>query len=106
MANPQKKRRVERPARSQKQPRIPRMVRRFIGTVVSDRMEKTRIVRVERLRRHPLYGKPVRISSSLAAHDEAGKATVGDLVEIVATRPISKRKHYLISKILKKGGVR
>jgi small subunit ribosomal protein S17 len=72
------------------------------GVVVSDRMDKTVIVRIESQKRHPLYGKSVRRSSRLAAHDEANEAHVGDLVRVMETRPLSKSKRWRVVEIVEK----
>jgi small subunit ribosomal protein S17 len=72
------------------------------GVVVSDRMDKTVIVRIESQKRHPLYGKTVRRSSRLAAHDEANQAHVGDVVRVMETRPLSKSKRWRVVEIVEK----
>lgn len=72
------------------------------GTVVSDRMDKTVIVRIESQKRHPLYGKTVRRTSRLAAHDEANEAHVGDVVRVMETRPLSKTKRWRVVEIVEK----
>lgn len=72
------------------------------GVVVSDRMDKTVIVRIESQKRHPLYGKTVRRSSRLAAHDEANEAHVGDVVRVMETRPLSKSKRWRVVEIVEK----
>jgi len=66
------------------------------GKVVSNAMDKTVAVAVERLVRHPVYGKFIRRTSKLLAHDENNEAQVGDTVEIAACRPLSKRKSWKI----------
>ena len=66
------------------------------GVVVSDAMEKTVVVRIAHQVRHPMYGKIVRRSTKLQAHDEAGDAHVGDTVRIVETRPLSKTKRWRV----------
>ena len=76
------------------------------GTVVSDKMDKTITVREERLVKHPLYGKYVRRSTSYKAHDERNEAVAGDRVEIVATRPISKSKHWRLLRVVTRFGER
>jgi small subunit ribosomal protein S17 len=76
--------------------------RTLIGRVVSNRMTKTVAVRVERQVQHPLYGKIVRRSSKLLAHDEAGECKEGDLVEIAECRPISKRKSWRLERIIER----
>ena len=64
------------------------------GVVVSDKMDKTVLVRIDRQVRHSLYGKTVRRSSKLAAHDEQNDAHVGDTVRVMETRPLSKSKRW------------
>ncbi|HEV8681557.1 MAG TPA: 30S ribosomal protein S17 [Actinomycetota bacterium] len=81
-------------------PRGERKVR--TGVVVSDRMDKTVIVRIESQKRHPLYGKTVRRSSRFAAHDEANEAHVGDVVRVIETRPLSKSKRWRVVEIVEK----
>ena len=61
------------------------------GTVVSDKMEKTIVVRVDRMAKHTLYGKPVLRSKKFMAHDETNDCRIGDTVRIVETRPLSAR---------------
>ena len=70
------------------------------GVVVSDTMQKTRVVRIERVFRHPQYERVVRVSKKLKAHDEANESRVGDRVLIEETRPVSKEKRWRIRKIL------
>ena len=72
------------------------------GVVVSDAMQKTRVVRIERVFRHPRYQRVVRVSKKLKAHDEANESHVGDRVVIEETRPLSKEKRWRISKVLEK----
>ena len=72
-----------------------------VGTVASDKMTKTVIVRVDRLVRHPKYRRYVRRTSKFMAHDELG-ATIGDKVRIVETRPMSARKRWRVIEILQK----
>jgi len=69
------------------------------GTVLSAKMDKTVVVRVERTERHPTYDKVVKRSKKYYAHDESG-AKEGDLVRIVQTRPLSKLKRWRVEKIL------
>jgi small subunit ribosomal protein S17 len=71
-----------------------------VGVVVSDRMDKTIVVRVDRHVRHPLYEKVVRMTKKFAVHDEEGQAKVGDRVRIMETRPLSKTKRWRLVKIL------
>ena len=77
-----------------------RKVRR--GVVVSDKMQKTVTVKVERLTLHPMYKKFVKRSKTFFAHDERNEARVGDLVQIVETRPLSKNKCWRVESILSK----
>ena len=70
------------------------------GVVVSNKMDKTIVVRVERRTRHPLYGKEVRSSRKFYAHDEENKAQVGDRVRITETRPLSKNKNWRLLDVL------
>ncbi len=72
----------------------------FIGTVVSDKMDKTVVVRVERTFRHPVYGKVVKSHKKFYAHDEDNRCKVGDRVKIMETRPISKLKRWRVVEIL------
>ena len=71
------------------------MPRRIMqGVVVSDKMDKTTVVKIERKIKHPLYKKYIRRSKKYAAHDEANVAKIGDIVRIRECRPLSKRKHW------------
>jgi small subunit ribosomal protein S17 len=70
------------------------------GVVVSDAMLKTRVVRIERVYRHPQYQRVIRMSKKLKAHDEANASHVGDRVLIEETRPLSKDKRWRIREIL------
>ena len=70
------------------------------GVVVSDAMQKTRVVRIERVFRHPRYQRVVRTSKKLKAHDENNESHVGDRVLIEETRPLSKDKRWRIRRIL------
>jgi small subunit ribosomal protein S17 len=73
------------------------------GTVVSDAMEKTITVQVMRLVKHPRYKKYVKRYTRLKAHDEKNEARVGDTVEVVYARPLSKTKHWRLGRILERG---
>ena len=75
---------------------------RVEGTVTSDRMEKSVVVAVERQVRHPLYGKIQRRTSTFLAHNEDNVAKVGDLVEIVEGRPLSRRKRWVVTRVLRR----
>jgi len=70
------------------------------GKVISDKMDRTVVVLVESLVRHPLYKKVVRHTSKFKAHDEANGCKVGDVVRIVETRPLSKEKHWRVVEII------
>ena len=70
------------------------------GVVVSDAMQKTRVVKIERVFQHPQYQRVIRRSKKLKAHDETNESRVGDRVVIEETRPISKDKHWRIRQIL------
>ena len=72
------------------------------GVVVSDGMDKTVMVRIDRQVRHALYDKTVRRSTKLAAHDEANDAHVGDTVRVMATKPISKSKRWRVVEIVER----
>ena len=76
--------------------------RQLVGTVISDKMDKTVIVLVERLVKHRLYQKYVRRRSKFAAHDERNASRVGDKVLIIQSRPLSKTKKWRVSKIVEK----
>jgi len=73
-----------------------------VGVVVSDRMDKTVVVAVERIMRHPLYGKTVKRTKKFHAHDENNECRVGDVVEIMETRPLSKLKRWRVARIIQK----
>ncbi len=77
--------------------------RSLVGTVVSDKMDKTVVVRVERLVRDVRYKKYVRRYSRFMAHDEANDCGVGDQVRIIEHRPISKRKRWKVQEMIVKG---
>lgn len=70
------------------------------GVVVSDKMDKTVVVRVERRTTHPLYRKTVTQSEKLHAHDETNDVNVGDLVRIAETRPLSKKKRWRVLEVV------
>ena len=75
------------------------------GTVVSNKMDKTISVLVERKVKHPLYGKFMRRSTKMMAHDEANECSEGDVVIIEATRPLSKNKTWRLQKVVSKAQV-
>lgn len=72
------------------------------GIVVSDKSDKTAVVAVERLKRHPLYGRVQRVTKKFHAHDENNECRVGDRVEVMECRPISKQKRWRVSQILQR----
>ncbi len=74
----------------------------LVGLVVSDRMQKTVVVAVERLVAHPLYGRRIRRTKRYKAHDEQGAAHVGDRVLLMETRPLSAQKRWRVASILRK----
>jgi small subunit ribosomal protein S17 len=74
--------------------------KRLVGQVVSNKMQKTVVVAVRRTRRHPLYGKVIRVTKRYKAHDEHNDCRVGDLVQIVEFRPLSKEKRWAVEAIL------
>lgn len=74
--------------------------RTLTGQVISSKMDKTVVVEVQRLRRHPLYGKVVKNSTRLMAHDKDNACGVGDMVRVVETRPLSRRKRWAVTEIL------
>ncbi len=74
----------------------------LIGVVVSDKADKTIIVKVETYKMDPIYGKRVKYSKKYAAHDENNEAHVGDKVKLVMTRPLSKTKRYELVEVIEK----
>ena len=81
------------------------LTRTLVGKVVSDKRAKTVTVLVERRVKHELYGKIVSLSSKYHAHDEKGEYKMGDTIEITESRPISKTKNWVVSKLIQKGAV-
>ncbi len=75
---------------------------RVQGVVTSDRMEQSVVVAVERQVRHPLYGKIQRRTSTFLAHNAGNEAKLGDLVEIVEGRPMSRRKRWVVTRIVRR----
>lgn len=74
-----------------------------VGRVVSDKMEKTVVVAVDNVRRHPLYHKRMTRTSKFLAHDETNTCKPGDIVRIEETRPLSKRKRWVVREIVERG---
>ena len=85
---------------SEDQKRNERKVR--AGIVVSDKMDKTIVVKIEEIEQHKLYKKSVKKTVKFKAHDENNEAHIGDKVSIMETRPLSKEKHWRLVKILEK----
>jgi small subunit ribosomal protein S17 len=73
-----------------------------VGRVVSDKMDKTAVVSVERNTRHPLYGKIIRMSKKYKVHDPENACSIGDKVKIMETRPLSKEKRWRLVEIVEK----
>jgi small subunit ribosomal protein S17 len=76
--------------------------KKFEGKVVSVKMDKTIVIRIDRLKKHPVYNKRIKISKRFKAHDEKNEAKLGDFVEIEECRPISKEKKWKLSRIIRK----
>jgi len=74
----------------------------FEGQVVSNKMDKTIVVRVERRIRYPLYGKIITRTTKLMAHDEKNECGIGDTVRIMETRPLSRRKRFRLVQVIQK----
>jgi small subunit ribosomal protein S17 len=72
------------------------------GVVVSNKMDKTVVVAMEENKRHPLYGKVYKSTKKYKAHDENNQCNIGDTVEITETRPLSKDKHFRVSRIIER----
>ena len=79
--------------------------REVVGEVVSDKMQKTVVVVVKRLTRHPKYGKVIRRVTRVKAHDENNESRIGDRVRLVETRPLSKDKHFRVVQVVEKAPV-
>lgn len=73
-----------------------------VGKVVSDKMDKTIVVAVEQTKKHPLYGKNMKMTKKFKAHDENNTAQVGDIVKIMETRPLSKDKRWRLVEVVEK----
>jgi len=79
--------------------------RMLVGTVISDKMDKTVVVSVQRVSQHPLYGKVIRLNRKYKAHNEDNAAQAGDVVRIRECRPISKEKKFFVEEILQKSEI-
>ena len=78
----------------------------LIGTVISDKMDKTVVVAVQRNVRHKIYGKTVKKTYKLKAHDEENKCQTGDTVKVMETRPLSKDKRWRVVEIVEKAVIK
>jgi small subunit ribosomal protein S17 len=78
----------------------------MVGTVVSNKMDKTVVVVVERLGRHPLYEKVIKLRKKFKAHDANNVCQMGDVVRIVESRPLSKEKRWVVEEIVRSGAER
>ena len=76
--------------------------KRLVGTVTSDKMDKTVVVSVSTLKQHPLYRKTIRVSKKYKAHDESNDCRIGDRVRIIESRPISREKRWAVVEILER----
>ncbi|NLG83913.1 MAG: 30S ribosomal protein S17 [Firmicutes bacterium] len=73
-----------------------------VGRVVSDKMDKTVVVAVARLVRHPLYGRTIKRTTKLKAHDERNQCRIGDRVRVMETRPLSREKRWRVVEIIER----
>jgi small subunit ribosomal protein S17 len=80
------------------------MARTLRGTVSSNKMDKTVVVRVERVKEHPIYRKKYTVTTSFKAHDADNSCRIGDLVEISETRPLSRHKRWQVERVVAKAG--
>jgi len=76
--------------------------KQLIGKVVSNKMDKTIVVQIDELIMHPLYKKSVRRTKKIKGHDEKNECSIGDLVRVAETRPLSKEKRYRLVEIIEK----
>ncbi|NCF66177.1 MAG: 30S ribosomal protein S17 [Chloroflexi bacterium] len=76
--------------------------KRLVGVVTSDKMDKTVVVAVTTTKRHPVYGKVMRRVKKYKAHDESNDCHIGDRVQIIESRPISRHKRFLVTSILER----
>lgn len=82
------------------------MAKSFIGVVSSDKADKTIVVAVENRKTHPIYKKQYSVTRKFIAHDEKNEASIGDTVLIQESRPISRRKHFIMKKIVAEAEIR
>ena len=76
--------------------------KRLVGIVTSDKMDKTVIVEVTTTKRHPVYGKVMRVRKKFKAHDENNEAQMGDRVEMIESKPISRHKRFVVTSIVER----
>lgn len=76
----------------------------FVGQVISNKMDKTIVIKVERTLKHPLIGKTVSRSKKYKVHDEQNEGQIGDWVEVIECKPYSKTKHMVLSRVLRRSG--
>ena len=81
---------------------VQKVRRALVGRVVSDKMQKTIVVELENRSKHPLYGKIIRTTTKVKAHDENGTAGVGDRVSLMETRPLSATKRWRLVEVLER----
>ncbi len=84
---------------------MPNSRRRLIGRVVSDKMDKTVVVAIERRKTHPIYKKVVRTTKKIMAHDESNSIQVGALVRVVESKPLSRHKRWVVEAVLEAVGM-
>ncbi|MBI5668760.1 MAG: 30S ribosomal protein S17 [Chloroflexi bacterium] len=85
---------------------MPNNRRRLVGRVVSDKMDKTVVVAIERRKTHPIYKKVVKSTKKVMAHDESNAIEVGSVVQLVESKPLSKNKRWVVEKVLEGPGGR
>ncbi|NWG17832.1 MAG: 30S ribosomal protein S17 [Chloroflexi bacterium] len=85
---------------------MPNSRRRLVGRVVSDKMEKTVVVAIERRKAHRVYKKVIRSTKKVMAHDESNAVEIGSVVQLVESKPISKNKRWMVEKVLEGPGGR
>src|SRR5690349_16190383 len=83
---------------------MPNTRRRLVGRVVSNKMDKTVVVAIERRKLHPIYKKVVRTTKKIMAHDESNEIEIGALVRVVESRPLSAKKRWVVEEVLEAEG--
>ena len=76
--------------------------KRMVGVVTSDKMDKTVVISVKTTKRHPIYGKTMRLVKKYKAHDEANECRLGDTVQVIESKPISRHKRFSVVSILER----